>query len=140
MMAMTHHHLIKCLYAVVSFIGNCNTVNNSDQVILNKIVWLKNLIKKSSQNLKKYSQTLVKEIDNGNRSLITLRLNGRKEVFKKIRLHFNSSGCGKQAIKFTKIIKLFKNNLEESFSLVNAYYESSDNLPDTLGKVFLQKV
>ena len=92
MMAMTHHHLIKCLYAVVSFISNCNTVNNSDQVILNKIVWLKNLIKKSSQNLKKYSQTLVKETDNGNRSLITLRLNERKEFFKKIRLHFNSSG------------------------------------------------
>ena len=81
MMAMTHHHLIKCLYAVVSFIGNCNTVNNSDQVILNKIVWLKNLIKKSRQNLKKYSQTLVKEIDNGNRSLITLRLNGRNRSF-----------------------------------------------------------
>ena len=44
-------------------------------------------------------------------------------------------------MEFIEIIKSFKNNLlfKESF-LVNPYYESSDNVPDTLQKVFLLKV
>ena len=45
-------------------------------------------------------------------------------------------------MEFIEIIISFKNNLlfKESFSLVNPYFESSDNVPDTLQKVFLLKV